>query len=72
MIMKQIPTLSADLIRQLAKDEPELSIKPDLTKAVIMFMAGRRAVIEELLVRQEYYDKQKSNEIQISSPPLRG
>ena len=59
--MKEIPMLSANLIEQLDEDEPKLSVKPGMSKDDIMYRAGRRSLIEELLVRQEYYEKNHNN-----------
>lgn len=46
--------LSADLIKQLAEDEPELDIKPGVNMEVIMFRSGRQSIIKELLYRLEH------------------
>lgn len=59
--MKQIPMLSKDLIEQLTKDEPELDIRPDLSKDVIMYRSGRLSIIKELRYRQEYFKTKNPN-----------
>ena len=54
--MKEIPTLSANLIKDLAKDEPNLDIHFGMSIAEIQYKAGRWSVINELFTRLNYYD----------------
>lgn len=51
--MKPIPTLSADLIRELDADEGKLEIKPNDDVKAIMWKAGRRSLIDLLKYRLE-------------------
>jgi len=55
--MKPIPRMSVDLIEQIAKDEPELDITPQVNLEVIMYRSGRISMIKELLYRLEYFEK---------------
>jgi len=57
--------LSFELIKQLDKYEPEIDIRPGLSMDVIMFRAGRRSIINELKIRQEWYDKNKPNQVEM-------
>ena len=59
--MKELPTLSANLIEELAKDEPDLNIHFGMTLAEVQYKAGRWSVINELLQRLNYYDNIKPN-----------
>lgn len=52
--MKEIPTLSANLIKELAKDEPNIDIHFGMGMAEIQYKAGRWSVINELLTRLKY------------------
>jgi len=62
--MKPIPMLSVDLINQLAEDEPELDIRPDVNMETIMFRSGRMSLIRDLIYRKEHFENQKKdNEI---------
>ena len=63
--MKEIPTLSADLITMLAKDEPELNIHFGMEMAEVQYKAGRWSVINELLQRLNYFDNIKPNKTEI-------
>ena len=59
--MKEIPTLSANLIKELAKDEPDLDIHFGMKMEEVQYKAGRWSVIRELLHRLNYYDNIKPN-----------
>lgn len=59
--MVNIPTFSADLIEQLAKNEPDLEIKPDMSKDVIMYRSGRWSIINELVVRLQRSEADNDN-----------
>lgn len=63
--MMEIPTLSANLIREIAENEPELSIHFGMTMAEVQYKAGRWSVINELLQRLNHYDNIKPNETEI-------
>ena len=64
--MKEIPILSVNLIEQLDKDEPVLTINPKMEKDEIMYKAGRRAIIDDLIYRLKYFEnKEKANSIKL-------
>lgn len=46
-----IPTLSVDLIEQLAREIPAVRIKPTDPIASIMFRAGQRDLVDTLIER---------------------
>ena len=46
-----IPTLSVDLIAQLARDIPPIQVKPTDSIADIMFKGGARDLVDTLLER---------------------
>jgi len=50
-VTNAIPTLSVDLIEQLARDIPALRIKPTDPIAKVMFKAGQRDLVETLMER---------------------
>jgi len=55
--MEEIPMLSADLIKQLDNNEPELDVRPGTNIDVIMFRSGRLSLIRELKIRANYTSK---------------
>lgn len=59
--MKELPTLSADLIRELTKDESDLNIHFGMDIKEVMYKAGRWSVLNELLHRLDYFDNIKPN-----------
>jgi len=60
--MKQIPALSHNLIKQMDEDEPKLVVKPTMNQDDIMYKAGRRSIIDELIYRQEYYENENKSQ----------
>ncbi len=63
--MKELPILSANLIKELAKDESDLNIHFGMDIKEVMYKAGRWSVLNELLNRLNYYDNIKPNKTEI-------
>ena len=59
--MNRLPRNSADLIRQLDENEGPLRVSPKDTEADIYHKAGRRAIIDELLVKLESFEAEQGN-----------
>lgn len=51
--MEKLPSLTSELIRQLDADEGQLTVSPGMSMDKIMFQAGRRSLIDELLIKLE-------------------
>jgi len=60
-LLKEIPMLSSELIKQLDECESKLNIRPGLNIDIIMFRSGRRSIIDELKIRQEWHNNKNNN-----------
>ena len=59
--MNRLPRNSADLIRQLDENEGPLRVSPKDTLAEIHYKAGRRAVIDALLIKLEAFEAEQGH-----------
>lgn len=65
--MDRLPRNSADLIRQLDENEGPLRVSPKDTQAEIHHKAGRRAVIDELLIKLDAFEAEQG-QFQVINP----